>query len=198
MDCRCLICILSGQIPIPKNSIMSTQVEQPAFWNGTTDFDPLLAFEAHLGDNFYEIALVSGILKLTISVVCTVVNAAVIAIMFIDQLKILRKTPSNHLVWSLACTDFLVGIVQGPMSGILLINLATVRSILFSMQVTTTLAGLFVLISLLTLLALGVDRLIAVRTPLQYKTKVTMRRVRIALLCLWGYVVVFVSFWNTH
>ena len=172
---------------------MSIIVEQPAFWNRTTDDDPLLAFEARLGDSFYEIALVSGILKLIISTVCTVVNAAVIAIMFIDPLKILRKTPSNHLVWSLACTDFLVGIVLGPVSGILLINLAMAHSILFSMQVTTTLTGSFILISMLTLLALGVDRLIAVRTPLQYKTKVTKRRVRIAILCVWGYVAVFAT-----
>jgi hypothetical protein len=48
--------------------------------------------------------------------------------------------------------------------------------------------------SLLTMFAVSVDRLLAVWRPLFYKHTVTLTKIRVLLVLLWGYVVALGSF----
>ena len=116
-------------------------------------------------------------------------NAFVIVVIALDPLKNIRRSPSNHLVLSLAVADLLVGATLCFFSGWWYIHYAAYKEDLFN--ATQQYAGLgqfeLVAISTTNLLALGIDRLIAVKFPLRYSYTVTKRRVRIVIAFTWLY-----------
>ena len=109
--------------------------------------------------------------------------------------------PSKLLYRNLAITDLCIGIITEPLLVTYLTSVVnrrwdscyyTVLAILFSAH---TLCD----VSLLTLTAISVDRLLALLLGLRYRQVVTLKRTHIAVIGLWIMCIVGASttFWNT-
>lgn len=96
--------------------------------------------------------------------------------------------PSKILFVSLAVTDLLTGLILQPLlvvhaiitSGIISTNLSYFRE-----QVNGVLGFILTTLSILTSTAISVDRLLALVLGLEYRNVVTLRRVRVIVICIW-------------
>ena len=97
--------------------------------------------------------------------------------------------PSKLLYRNLAITDLCVGIITEPL---LVTYLTSVLALFFSGYTLFK-------VSLLTLTAISVDRLLALLLGLRYRQVVTLKRTHIAVIGLWIMCIVGASttFWNT-
>lgn len=96
--------------------------------------------------------------------------------------------PTKILFVSLAVTDLLTGLILQP----LLVMHAIITSVIistnlsyFSEQVNSVLGFILTTLSILTSTAISVDRLLALVLGLVYRNVVTLRRVRVIVICIW-------------
>ena len=96
--------------------------------------------------------------------------------------------PTKILFVSLAVTDLLTGLILQP----LLVVHAIITSVIistnlsyFSEQVNSVLGFILTTLSILTSTAISVDRLLALVLGLVYRNVVTLRRVRVIVICIW-------------
>nr|XP_020443964.1 trace amine-associated receptor 4-like [Monopterus albus] len=127
----------------------------------------------------YAVTMLTYIILSTIFLLTVTLNLLVI--ISISHFKQLHS-PTNHLVLSLAVSDFLVGPLM--LFQLLLVNgcwfLSDLVCSLYSVTdyiITTTSIGTMVLIS--------IDRYVAICDPLHYSTKVTQKRVQVCVLLCW-------------
>ncbi|KAM9703398.1 trace amine-associated receptor 1-like [Menidia menidia] len=111
----------------------------------------------------------------------------IISIIYFKQLH----TPSNCLIFSLAVTDLLVGIVVFPLS-----IAYSLTSCLFYRDIFCKIRDSFDVVlsttSIFNLCCISVDRYFAICQPLTYRTKISIQVVVIMILMSWG-VSVFVA-----
>lgn len=124
-------------------------------------------------------------------VMCPIIvfgNLLVILSVWIDPLKKLRSSPSNHIIVSMAIADLLVGSVVCPLMVYWARTISKQQNLTFP-----ALNSFSVLIDISAghVLLLTVDRVFASVTPLQYRVKVTNRRVCIASITCWAYFILF-------
>ena len=111
--------------------------------------------------------------------------------------------PSKRLFRSLAATDLCVGLISQPCFVIFVI-LAVRQSGLSNCQITEAIvhisSAVLCSISLCTLTAISVDRLLALRLGLRYRQVVTVKRVRGIIILSWLVVssLGMLHFWNTR
>ena len=112
-------------------------------------------------------------------------NAFVVALILVDPLKNIRRNSSNHLVLSFTFANLLVGTIVCFLNGWWYIHYAAYKEYLFNAVQLNIGVGHFemYIISTTNLLALGIDRLIA----LHYSYTVTKQRVRIVIVFTWLY-----------
>ncbi|XP_078348994.1 adenosine receptor A3-like [Oculina patagonica] len=96
-------------------------------------------------------------------------------------------SPSKILLRSLALTDFLVGILTEPF---FIIFFMTIEHENLNLCYDLITAGIFVglllcSVSLLTLTAISVDRLLALLLGMRYREVVTSKRVLMIVICFW-------------
>ena len=110
--------------------------------------------------------------------------------------------PSKLLLYSLATTDLCVGLIVDPLYVTLLVIVVSERwNICFRVAVAVSIAGYSLCtVSLLTLTAISVDRLLALLLRLGYKQVVTLKRVY--LITITFYVVstassIMTILWNS-
>ena len=117
--------------------------------------------------------------------------------------KNIRRNPSNHLVLSFTFANLLVGTIVCFLNGWWYIHYAAYKEDLFNAVQLNIGVGHFemYIISTTNLLALGIDRLIAIKVALRYSYTVTKQRVRIVIVFTWLYFtclsVVMSIFWPT-
>ena len=108
--------------------------------------------------------------------------------------------PSKLLLRSLATTDLCVGLIVEPLCVTLCMSLANEHWNMFryASAVGSTTASIFCGVSVLTLTAISVDRLLALLLGLRYRQVVTLKRTYVIVIAIW--VVCTVSsamhFWN--
>jgi len=113
----------------------------------------------------------------------------------------LLHPPSKLLFRSLATTDLCVGIISEPLAVTYWISLANESwNICPYALVAVDLAGfMFTGVSLFTLSAISVDRLLALLLGLRYRQVVTLKRSYVSVILFWISCIVGVStmyFWN--
>ena len=147
-------------------------------------FDILLNWPSF---DFVLLAWITGITMIIMEIFILTGNGLVIAAVLIDPLKNIIRRPSNHFVLSLALA--VVGAAICFFTGWWHIVVAIYKEDLFGAGRNKSGVGEFHLVAISTanLLALCIDRLIAIKTPLQYSYKVTKRKVRIVIVRTWGY-----------
>lgn len=132
--------------------------------------------------NFLEkkksLALVVGVIMVTMSPVIVVGNTLIIIVVWKDPLRKLHSFTSSYILLSMAVADFLVGSILCPLHAD------------WSLLTGVGDQPLFTSVSFGHVLLLTVDRLFAVLAPLQYRVKITSKRVSIAAVAIWGYALV--------
>ncbi|XP_078342460.1 melanocyte-stimulating hormone receptor-like [Oculina patagonica] len=93
--------------------------------------------------------------------------------------------PSKLLLGCLASTDLCVGLIAQPLYVNYLLSPKRSKHCFFSAIVSNTIAILFCGVSLLTLTAISVDRLLALLSGLRYRHVVTLRKVWVFVVSFW-------------
>ena len=100
--------------------------------------------------------------------------------------KVSSLCPHSKLLLScLALTDFCVGAITQPLFVIYLMSPEHSRLCVYVVVLLTRIGFIFCGVSLLTLSAISVDRLLALLLGLRYKQVVKLRRVRIIVVTFW-------------
>ena len=110
--------------------------------------------------------------------------------------------PSKLLFRSLAWTDLCVGLISQPCFGIFLFSVARNRLKMCGIMegIVHVSSAIFCGISLYTLTAISVDRLLALQLGLRYRQVVTMARVRGIIVLTWlvSTSLGLLYYWNVH
>lgn len=116
------------------------------------------------------------------SLLTIIANLMVILAVVKDPQRTLRRIPSNLLIASQSLADLLVGAVLEP--------LCIWWFMTFHQYAITTIeisSSIFIVSSIIHVLALSYDRHVAVVTPLLYASRITTRRTYISTVFIWLY-----------
>ena len=108
--------------------------------------------------------------------------------------------PSKLLLGCLACTDLCVGMITQPLHVVLLASPQDSQARNNILTAFNSLTAMFAGLSLLTLAAISVDRLLAPFMGLRYRQVVTLRRAWIVVAVSWLFsiTVAMIFFFNFH
>ena len=95
--------------------------------------------------------------------------------------------PSKLLLGCLACTDLCVGLLLQPLYVFLLLSSQVSKHCYYARVSFQSSSAIFSAVSLMTLTAISVDRLLALMLGLRYRQVVTLRRVWILVVAGWLY-----------
>ena len=119
----------------------------------------------------------------------------VILLITVCRSKLWRK-PDTLLVANLSVSDLLFGIIPGygRLSYHINLFLGQSRENLLGLDLTVNSSAVATnIVASCTIAAMAFDRLIAVSSPLQYKTRVTTRKIKKVIAVIWIYAVLFSS-----
>ncbi|XP_031573132.1 adenosine receptor A3-like [Actinia tenebrosa] len=162
------------------------------FWNSSISEDNL-KLQQILKDYFSTITLIMGTALVVLGPFIIFANGIVIAAIWKDPFKQLRSSPSNIIIASMAICDFLVGIAA----------IIPFSTWFFTMSVKAEIANNFATVayafgdlllgtSSIHVLGLTIDRMLAVVSPLLYKSRVTRKRCKLSVILLWVTVILIV------
>ena len=110
--------------------------------------------------------------------------------------------PSKLLYRNLAATDFCVGVIVEPLNITYLIAVLTGRRNICRRAFLANFISAYILgaVTLSTMAAISLDRLLALLLRLRYRQLVTLKRVYLTVTALWIVSVVFaaIHFWNSQ
>ena len=132
-----------------------------------------------------KLAAISIALNAFSSITACIGNVLILVALY----KVTSISPLTKILFvSLAVTDLLTGLILQP----LLVVHAIITSVIistnlsyFSEQVNSVLGFILTTLSILTSTAISVDRLLALVLGLVYRNVVTLRRVRVIVICIW-------------
>ena len=108
--------------------------------------------------------------------------------------------PSKLLLRTLAATDLCVGLISQPLLAMFELSLLSGRwnVCVFAAYATATTGCTFIGVTLLTMTAISVDRLLALLLRLRYKQVVTLKRMRVVVIAFWlvSIAIAAVQLWN--
>ena len=147
--------------------------------NYTTDQQPYncttLNFEVHL-------KIFISALNIPLSVIAFLGNILIIVAL---QKPSSLRPPSKLLFGCLSGTDLFVGLITQPLYVTYLMSTEHSKSCFYSVTLFLTMGLIFCGVSLLTMTAISVDRLLALILGMRYKQVITLRRVRILVASFW-------------
>mgnify|MGYP001795531728 CR=1 FL=1 len=120
-----------------------------------------------------------------LSPIIIVGNSLALLSIMLDPFKNIKSAPYSYILFNLALADLLVGVVVIPVYSTCLIEIVVSNNIPFYNNIAPVTATLSYSVSLYSLIALTVDRLIAIKKPLQYSCWVTKKRIRNINLFMW-------------
>lgn len=137
--------------------------------------------------------LAIGILNCIVALPTTAFNALII---YAIATTPVLQTPSYVLLTSLALTDLLVGMLAQPLQGAMMLYYRSGDLEAYCSSLRSSAAiigGTAAAASVGTVTAIAVDRYLAIRLKIQYKSIVTVSRVKVVLLLLWGFCILMAS-----
>lgn len=156
------------------------------FWNWTGDS---ILHQVWLSTgNSQTIPIIVAVSVIILSPIIVFGNLLVVFSIWKDPLKKLWSWPSNYIILSMAVADLMVGIVTCPLTAYWGWAVHQMKNPTFG---PVTFSITFLNISVTHMLLLTIDRFFALVTPLQYRTKVTRKRVCIATVTCWVYFLLF-------
>ena len=145
----------------------------------------------NVANTFPHIALTIGILFLFLSPVTIIGNGLVLASILCDPYKNIRSAPSSYIIFNLALADLLVGVLVEPIFVVWIFHTITEQTEFIVMKLVSPLTYLLLGVSICTLVFLSADRLIAIRTPLQYGCTVSKNKYKVVNISTWIYFAVY-------
>ena len=132
------------------------------------------------------LSLLTTVIVAVFCLIITVGNVMIITVVVIDPLKKLR-TPFNYFVVNLAVADLIIGIVCMPAAIHFHIREFLEKKAGFILMRTISGMTLFIslIASLLCLIALSIDRYIAIKFALKYRSNLTWRKCWIGSFTIW-------------
>ena len=139
--------------------------------------------------------IVLSALNIPLSVTAFLANLLIIVAL---QKPSSLHSPSKLLLGCLASTDLCVGLIIQPLFVTFLMSSENSKRCYYVQLVLITTSAIFCGVSVFTLTAISVDRLLAVMLGLRYRQGVTLRRVWVLVVSLWVYHVSIsaISFFN--
>ena len=185
-----LITIKAVDISFDTHRKMTILAGSKSVWDSSlSDLNEALQISHNADD--YNLAIMTAAVACLALIPFTVLgNLLVISSFWKDPYKNLHSAPSNLLLTSLALSDFFVGAIQSPLTVYYWITSFANESPPFSFTILFSVNAFIGIVSILHLLALSIDRFMAVGKPLRYATIVTKRRAYIAAACIWVYSLV--------
>lgn len=126
----------------------------------------------------------TAISSAVLSVVITISNALIILAVIVDPLKRLRN-PFSYFLVNLTVCDFLVGVVSMPISYAIHMDEASGHIPPYKITLLHTSFFISSTASVLSLGALSVDRFVAIRWPIAYRTRLSLRRCALLSVAIW-------------
>ena len=136
-----------------------------------------------------------AILNILISIIAFCGNVLIIA--SLRKVSSLHS-PSKLLLGCLATTDLCVGLITQPLYVTYILLPERSKLCLYLQIIYYTTNSLFSGVSLLTLTAISVDRLLALTLGLRYRQVVTLRRAQIFVITLWVSNVAFAMIFSKY
>ncbi|XP_068748247.1 adenosine receptor A3-like [Montipora capricornis] len=128
--------------------------------------------------------IIFSAINIPLSITAFVGNVLVIAVL--PKVSSLHP-PSKLLLGCLASTNLCASLVAQPLYIILLLSSEYSKPCYYSGVLFNSTSTIFCAVSLMTLTAISVDRLLALTLGLQYRQVVTLRRVWVIVVCVWLY-----------
>lgn len=154
------------------------------YWNASAKM-VMDEFTRQLMQDSHGQATIVSIFYLLLSVITVAGNALVIVAVWKDPLKILRSSPSNFILLSLAMSDLTVGVLVIPGVALWYLRVGIKADPWLSELIVIIFVGAALIVSVGHVLLLTVDRYYALATPFKYRTKITKRRISIASVSIW-------------
>lgn len=168
---------------------MAAVVGHYNFWNMTSE-KALQEAWLHL-ENVKPLSATSAVLSIVMSPIIVIGNILVLLAVWKDPLKKLRSSSSNFILVSMAFADLLVGVVVCPLTAYWGWVIFSKEKSPFDLSVIFAINVFSVNVSFGHMLLLTGDRLCAVVSPLQYRSRVTKKRLLIASCICWLYFLAF-------
>lgn len=149
-----------------------------------------------VGLGIHQMIIISA-LNIPQSITAFLGNALIIAAL--QRVSSLHPA-SRLLLGCLAATDLGVGLITQPIRIALFLSPEHSKLCYYLTILFETIGGMFCAVSLLTLTAISVDRLLVLMLGLRYRQVVTLRRASILVVTLWLFTlsIVLVAFYNFH
>ena len=155
-------------------------------WGASFD-DVIEAMRAQFDFDYYFLSLIAAVAIVSFAPMTVIGNILALSAFYKDPNKELRLAPSNILLMSLALSDLFVGACQSPLAAYYWIASFISKRLPFSFTIMLSLNAFVGIGPILHLLALSVDRFIAVVFPLRYVSTVTKKRTYVVAVCIWCY-----------
>ena len=159
------------------------------FWNITSE--QALQETWLRTENVKPLWAASSVLSIVMAPIIVLGNLLVLLAVWKDPLKKLRSSPSNFILVSMALADLSVGLVVCPITAYWGWVRFDKKAPPFGLSVIFAINVFSVNVSFGHMLLLAVDRLFAVVTPLEYRFKITNKRVLVSSCVCWMYFVAF-------
>ena len=147
--------------------------------------DTIQCFVPVMGNPAFIFLVVSNIV---LAITTTVGNTLLLVALYKESSL---RPPSKILICSLMLTDMCAGIVSEPLFVVFLMAVEFGSQHLCSriMNISIFTSEVLGLLSLFTLTAISVDRLLALSLGMRYKQEVTFKRVTVVVVCVWTLIV---------
>ena len=156
-----------------------------------------LSCSEELTGGIHNHLIILSVLNIFLSIAAFLGNTLILVALHKDRSL---HPPSKLLFRSLAITDLCVGIIVDPLYVTLLLSMVNEQWNIcrFTFAAIVITGRFFCLVSLLTLSAISVDRLLALLLGLRYRQVVTLKRTCVNVIALWVFPFVgsIVSLWN--
>lgn len=119
----------------------------------------------------------------------SLMNALVVGAICKDPSRNLKTVPSNLLIASQAIADFFVGLIHEPLCSWWILTFSSTAA-----HVIEAVSSLFLVASVLHVVALSFDRYIAVWRPLSHPSVVTKKKVVIWCIVIWSYSFIYMAY----
>ena len=138
-----------------------------------------------------EVATVAGVLSLTFGLATIVTNSVLLFTLCKDPCNYFLSRGTTYFIASLSVSDFLAGFVVQPLYSVCMFSSAQQKPISKLCEISLILSHVTTKVSIFTVVALSLDRYLAVKLSWRYNSLVTVRKVTVCNIGVWLFCGIF-------